>query len=217
MELLNSEKEDFHLHSITFSDGFNSIDEIAQFAGTIGMRKLVITDHSQATLDVHRYVRKTSRTIIKRWQNVYNDVDVSFGVEADLLNENGDICDFIGSQSGDFLVLSYHDQVYQGDPNKVAEGFINALTRYKNKINLIGHVCLDLPVSEYMKVVETANQLGIPAEINARYFLRDQAHWETFLQNIKLTYINSDAHTLWELKTRRLDARKVLQERGLIK
>lgn len=216
MQILNTEKEDYHLHSVTFSDGFNTIDEIVQFAGTIGMKEIVITDHSQAALDAHQYHKKTSRAIIQRWQNVFNDVSVKFGVEADLLNEDGDICDHISGHKADFLVLSYHRTVFKGDKSKVADAFVKALERHKDRINLIGHVCLGQSVEDYMKVVETANALSIPAEINARYYLKDPDHWQAFLKNIRLTYINSDAHTLWELKNRRLDARKALKETGFI-
>jgi len=53
MKVLNSLQEDYHMHSINFSDGFNTIDELAQHAGKVGLKKIVITDHSQASIDAN--------------------------------------------------------------------------------------------------------------------------------------------------------------------
>ena len=99
MEIINPGNEDFHMHSINFSDGFNTIDEIVKYAGEIGLSKIAITDHNQAYLDQKNFPRRTYRHIIKRWQNVINDVEVVFGVEADILNSKGDVCSDIQGMS----------------------------------------------------------------------------------------------------------------------
>jgi len=93
--------------SITFSDGFNSIDEIVKYAGEIGLRKIAITDHSQASLDYYKIARKTFRAIINRWKNVYNNVEVIFGVEGDILNDEGDVCVDIDGFKSDFVILRF--------------------------------------------------------------------------------------------------------------
>jgi len=46
MKILNPGPEDYHIHSITFSDGWNSVDEIVKYTGEIGMTKIAICDHS---------------------------------------------------------------------------------------------------------------------------------------------------------------------------
>ena len=51
LKVLNTIHEDYHVHSLNYSDGMNTIDEIVQYAGKIGMKKIVITDHSQALID----------------------------------------------------------------------------------------------------------------------------------------------------------------------
>ena len=51
MKILNSIHEDYHVHSLNYSDGLNTIDEIAEYAGKIGLKKIIITDHSQAVID----------------------------------------------------------------------------------------------------------------------------------------------------------------------
>ena len=108
------------MHSINFSDGFNTIDEIVTFAGKIGLSKIAITDHNQAYLDKKNFPRRSYRNIINRWQNVFNDVEVAFGVEADILNSKGDVCmDIQGSQS-DLVILSTHPAPpYEDDPQTI--------------------------------------------------------------------------------------------------
>lgn len=59
--------------------------------------------------------RETHYDIIAsgRWTNIYNDVSVIFGVEADLLNVNGDICDHIQGITPEFIILSAHCKVFR--------------------------------------------------------------------------------------------------------
>lgn len=216
MQIINTEKEDYHLHSSNFSDGLNSIDEITAFAGTLGMRKIVITDHSQATLDKFNFARRTFRSIIKRWRNVHNSVDVSFGVEADLLNEQGDICSEIDGHEGEFIVLSYHREVYRSPASTVATGFLRAIEKYRAKINLVGHVCEGISSEAAAQVIGAANKYQVPLELNAKYYLGNPEAWKVLLDNTERFYINSDAHTLWELKTRRADARALLERSGYL-
>jgi len=236
MKVLNTEKEDYHVHSMNFSDGFNTIDEIVIFAGRIGMKKLVFADHSRAAMEAEGIPRKTFRIIIHdhRWQNVHNDVEVIFGVEADLLNEQGDICDEIDRHKSDFVILSYHRNVYKGDKNKITQAFINAIEKHHEKINIIGHVflpVLDGSDIDIAKIVELANKYKIPLEMNAKYLfissnskMKEESLKKKTIDAIKLMlskadsiYVNSDAHTLYELKELRKLGFKFLKENGYVK
>ena len=78
MKLLNSIHEDYHMHSLNYSDGLNTIDEIVQYAGKIGMKKITITDHSQAYVQKNNIFASSARGPLKRRVNIYNDVDVDF-------------------------------------------------------------------------------------------------------------------------------------------
>lgn len=217
MKILNTEKEDYHVHSLNYSDGLSTIDEIARFAGEIGMKKIVICDHSQAALDHNKYMKKSYRGIAARWKNVFNDVEILFGVEADLLNEKGDVCMHIGGVEGDFIILSYHAGVYTGDKTRVTEGFINAMNRYSKQINIIGHVCLDLGEVQAKKVILEANKHKIPLELNAKYFFKYPDIWDVLLKNADRIYVNSDAHTLYELKEFRKKVFDRLKKEGYLK
>jgi len=47
-KIVNFDNRDFHMHTASFSDGLNTIEELVLFAGKIGMKEICITDHSDA-------------------------------------------------------------------------------------------------------------------------------------------------------------------------
>lgn len=216
MTIVNPGPEDFHLHSLCFSDGLNTIDEIVQFAGRCGLRRITITDHCQAYLDARGFARKTTRTAVGRWRNVHNEVEVRFGVEADILNRHGDICDHIQGAGGDFLVLSAHNPPFADDPSTITEAYLNAIRRHAGHIGLLGHPCavyferwVDID-----SVVRRANECGVAVEVNGA----NLANGKTNLANLRRllavadrVYVNSDAHTLHELASARERALRFVQ------
>ncbi len=120
MEIVNPGKEDYHIHSLNYSDGMNTIDEIVKYAGDINFKKIAITDHCQVHIEKRKFVLKNYYSMLERWENVHNEVEVRFGVEADLLNENGDVCMDIQGITPQIIILSSHPApVYSGDPNKI--------------------------------------------------------------------------------------------------
>ncbi|MBN2459120.1 hypothetical protein JXB28_02455 [Candidatus Woesearchaeota archaeon] len=227
MKILNTEKEDYHVHSFNFSDGMSDVDELTKFAGEIGMKKLVITDHSQAAIEAHGEPKKASRSMLKgerRWFNVFNDVDVSFGVEADLLDEDGSICDHIQGVKGDFIILSYHAEVFKGDHKKITQAFVNAIEKHHDKINCIGHIYAFIKGTgiDIARIVDCANKYNVPFELNCRYITSgkhkaDMDALKLMLSKADAIYVNSDAHTLWELRELRKKGFEFLKENGYVK
>ncbi|MFC2139714.1 PHP domain-containing protein [Bacteroidota bacterium] len=227
MKILNPDSRgDYHIHTSTFSDGFNSIDEIVIHAGQLGLKEIAITDHSQSLLDAYGYTRRTHYEILHtgRWQNVHNDVKVIFGVEADILNEEGDICDDIQGFKPDFVILSSHKKIYQGNPELIKEGYLNALKRFGSKIKFLGHLCSHqfsdfLKPDDIVEIVKAANDMEIAVEINGANLM----HNKTILENLDAMlsscndiYINSDAHTLHEFYNAREVCFKYLKENSYL-
>jgi len=219
VKVLNTEKEDYHVHSLNFSDGMNTVDEVVKFAGEIGMKKIVFTDHSQALLDANGLAKKGMRGVAKLWKNVHNDVEVIFGVEADLLNEKGDICAQIQGIQGDFIILSFHKESFSGDAKRLTEAYINAIKRHHEMIDCIGHLDVNCENVDVKKVVEAANEFDIPLELNCKCFslgINDMKALRIMLENAKSIYVNSDSHRLWDLKEFRKIGFKFLEENGFI-
>lgn len=217
MTIVNPGPQDFHTHSLCFSDGLNTIDEMVQMAHRAGLSLMAITDHSQAYLDARGYARKATRTAVARWRNVWNQVEVRFGVEADILNRHGDICDHIQGLSGDVLVLSAHERPFQDDPASITEAYVNAIRRHAPRITCIGH-----PDAVYFsawvdlsRVIREANEHGLAVEVNGANLLNgktDMALMRVLVSEAERIMVNSDAHTLAELASARAYAFQVLEE-----
>jgi len=223
MEIVNPGKEDFHMHSINYSDGMNTIDEIVKYAGDIGLTKIAITDHCQVHIDVRKFGLKNYYNMLGRWKNVHNNVEVKFGIEADLLNEKGDICMDIQGFTSEIIILSSHPApIYSGDPNKITEGYINAIERFHDRITFIGHPCAKYyeDYIDIMELVQACNKYKIPMEFNCANFVNERtniANLKTMLENANQIYVNSDAHTLYELKTARALGFQYLREMDILK
>jgi histidinol phosphatase-like PHP family hydrolase len=228
MKFLNLDNRDYHMHSSTFSDGLSTIDEIVKFAWEMWMTEIAITDHSQATMDNYRkklqiYASWTRCILsLSRWGNVYNDVNVIFWVECDLLNEDWDVCFDIQWKESNYNVLSAHKFVYNWNKESVTEWLINAVKRYHEKIKFIAHPC---SITNFWneinieKIVSIANEYNIPLEFNATYFSDWKTHMgklDYLLKNANEVYVNSDWHTLHEIKENRKKAIEFLRENKYI-
>jgi histidinol phosphatase-like PHP family hydrolase len=65
------------------------------------LKEIAITDHSDLIMQKsllpnndprYGFYPSGARYSVKRWQNVHNDVKVLFGVEGDVINEQGEVC-----------------------------------------------------------------------------------------------------------------------------
>ncbi len=212
-KFINLDNRDFHMHTSTFSDGMSSIDELVRFAWDIWLKEIVITDHSQVTQDnlvrEWRPVPHGKRRFIKRWRNVFNNVKVSFGVEADLLDEDGNVCFDIHWMESEFNILSAHKKIFSWKDESVTKATIKAIEKYHTKIALIWHPCNSADFAQYydiQELCEVANHYKIPLEVNASNFLlgrMDEEKLHSMLESADTLYLNSDAHTLYELQEAR--------------
>ena len=225
-KIINLDDRDYHMHTSTFSDWLSTIDEVVKFAWDIWLTEIAITDHSQASLEVFKNKFKIftswARWSVKRRENVYNDVKVIIWVEWDLLNEDWDFCSDIQWIESDFTILSAHKNVYTWDPKNITNAHINAIKRYHENIKFIAHPCNNADFwneIDIKKLVDVANEYNIPLEFNAKNLVRWKTNIEKLhilLQNANKIYLNSDAHTLYELKTTRLKAIDFLKENWYI-
>lgn len=222
MKIVNPGKEDYHIHSLNFSDGMSTVDEIVKFAGEIGMTKITITDHCQWHIDKRNFILKNYYSMLDRWKNIHNNVEVKFGIEADLLNESGDVCMDIQGITSETMILSSHPYpIYSGDPNKINLGYSNAIERYHNKITFIGHPCSKY-FEKYINILElteVCNKYEIPMEFNCANFANNRTNLNNLkimLDNCNQIYVNSDAHTLNEIKDLRDIGFLFLSENGYI-
>ena len=217
MRLVNDpNREDYHMHTDTFSDGENTAEEIVGVAGEIGLTKIAITDHSRMILD--SYIRnwevdmepKEDRDKFKeRWQGKHaNGVKVIIGLEADLLDGEGNICDYNWDPrfKEDWLILSAHEYGYKGHPAEVMQGYLKAIQRHGERIKIIGHpyCSRDFATDTNMReLAKAANDHGIAGEINGKCLRGDITDYDLLnemLEHFDRIVINSDAHSLNSLR-----------------
>ena len=208
--------EDYHVHSLNFSDGMNTVDEMVQYAGKIGLKKLTFADHSQiGTRKCLSY-----RNFIKTWKNVHNDVEIDFTVEADLINKEGDVCASIRGVESEKFLLSFHPWQYLDELDTTTEAFCKAIKRYKDRIICIAHIHSqkNKDIFDIKKIIKVANEYDVPLELNGNY-LRDEFALEQariLCENANKILINSDAHHLAHLRDCRQKAMDFLKENGFV-
>src|ERR1700720_357527 len=94
---------DYHIHT-TFSDGKNSVDEIAKFCKKLGLQEIAITDHVRKNLT---YNFSDLLTDIKHAEKKYG-IKIWRGAEARMLPDGQlDISDEVLKRT-DFVIGSIH-------------------------------------------------------------------------------------------------------------
>ncbi|MEI6671824.1 MAG: hypothetical protein WCL02_00190 [bacterium] len=59
------------------------------------------------------------------------------GVEADLMDDEGNCCFDIQGKESDFSILSCHPECFKGDLKNITQAYINAIHKYHEKIKFI--------------------------------------------------------------------------------
>jgi len=203
---------------------------MVEYASKIGLKVITITDHAQAVLDYYKKkgfaMPYSDRWAAKKYTNPFNNgTEVRFGLEADLLDESGKICDYVGEpinkDPNERIILSAHKVAYQGDREKVTKGLIKAMKENSDKIIAVGHPDSLWDFADVIDVPElcrAANDLGLPVEFNAKNFFHgnyDPRQLELILTHADTIMVNSDAHSLADLNTR-TQAYEHLQKIGLL-
>ena len=195
----------FHCHTV-YSDGRNTVVEMAQAARERKWRYLGIADHSKNA----GYAGGLSREEIERQQEEIDEwnaqhgskVWVFKGIEADILSDGRlDYEDEPGVlESFDFVVGSVHSSFNQ--PMDVMTGrLIRAMQN--PALTFLGHATGRLLLSragyriDIEAVFAAARELGVAIEINADPYRLDLGweHWQRGKQLGVRTAINPDAHS----------------------
>jgi DNA polymerase (family X) len=161
-----------HCHT-TYSDGTNSVAELAEACCALGYAWLGITDHSQAAayaggLDPERVARQHAE--IDAWNRTSADLRILKGIEADILGDgrldySPDVLDRF-----DFVIGSVHSR-FDMDGHAMTERVLRALD--DPHLTILGHPTGRLLLSrdpyaiDMHQVIAAAAQRGVAIEINA--------------------------------------------------
>lgn len=208
---LSDIRGDIHLHSL-YSDGVNSIEEMAQQAVQLGYNYIVITDHARALgvangLSIERY--REEKKEIERLNRKFAPFKIFLGAELNILSDG--CIDFSNEELNlfDICLAGIHSGMNQ-EKEKITERIINAMSYSGVKVithpmgGIIGwrnNYDVDLD-----SVFREARKRNIVVEINAspqRLDLNDinaRRAKDTYNLNFE---IGTDAHSVDGMKDMR--------------
>ncbi len=201
---------DLHAHS-AWSDGRNSIREMALEAHRRGYEYIALTDHSPSLIVANGLkldrLKKKKREIDELNEKL--PIKILFGTEVDILKDGSiDSPDEILNQF-DIVVASIHSRFGQDNTLRLLKAMENP------HVHIIGHASGRLigqrnPYSvDYDKIFKKAGETGTILEINSqplRFDLQDQYIREAKRWKCKFA-INSDAHSIQGLRVMELGVR----------
>ena len=199
----NDIKGMLHMHS-NYSDGINSLSDLAKAVKMRGFSYMGLTDHSQTAA----YARGLSFDRVKRqWEeiDILNETMAPFkifkGIESDILSDGS--LDYKDNEleQFDFIVASIHSQ-FNMDREKMTERIVRAISHPSTCIigHLTGRLLLERPGYELNldRIFEEAVLNNVSIEINAhpsRLDL-DWRHVKIARDHGVMLSINTDAHQL---------------------
>lgn len=193
----------FHIHT-TYSDGANTIEEMARRAIQMGFEFIGICDHSKSAYYANGLTEdrvKQQHEEIDRLNEKLAPFTILKGIEVDILPEGTLDYDDQTLATFDFVVASVHSS-FNLPEDEMTERICKALSH--PLVNMLGHPTGRLllgrePYALKMeKILETAAQFGKIIEINANPYRLD-LDWREGIKAKKMgikTAINPDAHSL---------------------
>ena len=203
---LSDIKGDLHVHT-NWSDGKNSIEEMAREAQSLGYQYLAITDHSAGRgiahgLNPERVAQQIKE--IERLNKTLDGIHILSGIEVDIRADGTlDLPDDILSQL-DVVIAAIHSGLQQ-DKEKITQRIICALENYH--VDVLAHPTCRLlgerdPVdADWEAIFRAASRTGTILEINSmpsRLDLKDIHIFRARELGVKLV-IDTDSHTVGHL------------------
>jgi DNA polymerase (family 10) len=209
-------KGSLHNHS-TWSDGRNSLEEIAAHMQELGLSYWAVTDHSKSSFQANgldagklREEIKAVRALNKRLEDSGTDFRLLVGTEVDILNDGLDFPDDVLAEC-EVVVASIH----QGFTQTEAETTKRLVRAAENKyVHMLGHLCGRLLLEReggalnHHAVIEACAATGTWIELNASpyRFDMDWRHWKFAKSRGVKCCINCDAHRFEHVGWLRLGA-----------
>ncbi len=155
---------DYHTHT-TYSDGYGSIEDNVMVAIERGLHEIGITDHAFNHIKgcMTRADVEKMRAEVVRLQQKYPQIKIYLGVEADLLNFEGDI-DLTEDDIKlfDYVLLGIHKLTYgKGVKGSLRFNFLNLIMKTKRHSERV--------TDSYIKAI---NRYPIRAIVHPNYAVR---------------------------------------------
>ena len=210
---------DYHTHTI-YSDGKGSVEDNIKQAISLGLEKIAITDHGLN----HQYfggiykkqmnkidILKKQKEEIENLKEKYKNIQILFGIEANLISCNGDV-DLTDEQCKlfDIIILGTHYSPFANNFSKTLHwkyrnyffntkkhskiattAYLKAMDNYP--INILAHLNHIVKV-DIEKIAKKAKENNVLIELNEKNLHFSEKEWEILIASGVKLVINSDAH-----------------------
>ncbi|MCW8345456.1 phosphatase [Vibrio sp. ZSDZ65] len=155
---------DTHTHTYASGHAYSTIMENAQAASQAGLKILCTTDHADSMPGAPHYWFFSNQRVLPRY---LFDVAIIRGVEANILNEQGDIDVHPSSYSSlDWIIGSFHEPVFRPATKDVhTQALINVIE--SGNIDALGHLGNPNFDFDFEAVARCAAKHHVAIEINA--------------------------------------------------
>ena len=196
-----------HCHT-TYSDGVNSLQEMALTAKQMGYDYIVITDHSKSAFYANGL--KEDRVIqqfdeIDKLNTQFEGFRIYKGIESDILNDGRLDYEEDLLEQFDLIIASVHSNLRM-DETKATQRLITAISNPNTRI--LGHPTGRLLLSregypiDHMAVIDACAEYNVSIELNANPYRLDlDWTWIPYaMEKNVLISINPDAHSINGIK-----------------
>lgn len=192
------------MHSVASNHAYSTILEIASTARDKGLQMVAITDHGPAMPDgPHSYYFRNMRVLP---EEIYG-VRILKGIEANVINENGDLdLEQRYLERMDIVLVGFHFGCFRSNDKKVCTDTL--LKVMKNpSVDIIVHPGNpEFPI-DFETVIGRAAEQGIPLELNNSSFCGSRRGSEQNCHEVASMIarfggplvIGSDAHFAWDV------------------
>lgn len=196
---------DLHVHTLASGHGYSTIKEIVDAAAEKGIKMVAITDHGLKMPGAPHWYHFTNMISLPR---VMNGVYVLRGVEADILDSEGniDMPRLVLDSYLDIVLAGFHDETgYTG--HSVEENTTAMIAAIQNPyVHIISHPGNPRYPVDVEKVVAAASAYNKVIELNNHSFIARPDSFPYCSQFAKLAKeynimvsINSDAHICYNV------------------
>ena len=192
-----------HNHSV-YSDGSNTVEEMAQACISLGYQYFVISDHSKAAFYAGGLTEaeiEAQHKEVEELNSQLGDFKIFKSIECDILNDGSLDYDDSTLDSFDLVIASIHSNLKM-EESKATDRIIKAIENPYT--NILGHLTGRLLLSragypiDYKKVIDACAANNVVIELNANPHRLDiDWRWMPYALNkgIKIS-INPDAHNI---------------------
>jgi putative hydrolase len=202
-------KIDLHLHTVASGHAQSTVLEYVNQAKKLKMKVIGISDHGPGNTET--IVSEIYFMTLKRLPKKIGSLRLLRGIEANIINKNGDI-DINDSviKGLDYVMANFHKNTNYHDQGKNLNTEVMIKTIRSGKVNIISHPFLNkLFPLDLKKISEEACRNNVLLELNLSALAKSRKE-DYILPNVRImlgvvkkfkkkVIIGSDSHNIWEL------------------